>query len=118
MMRVLESYWFGQALVLLICLGIVVVAAVITPSDEMLSLFGKDIPIMCSFRRFFGFGCPGCGLTRSFTYMAHFDIIGAFKMNWLGPPLFALVVGQVPYRAYTLWRGPTRGRRRARRVAA
>ncbi len=117
MMRVLDSYWFGQGVVLVMCLGIVVVAAIITPSDEMLSLFGQDIPVMCSFRRYFGIGCPGCGLTRSFTYMAHLDVRGAFAMNWMGPPMFLLVLSQVPYRAYTLWRGPIRGRRRARRAS-
>lgn len=89
-------------------MGIVVLAVFLTPSTEELSLFGWDVPVLCTFRRVTGFPCPGCGLTRSFVFLAHGHLVDAFRMNLFGPPAFVWVVAQLPWRAVRIWRA-TRG---------
>jgi hypothetical protein len=102
--RVLLSRWFGEALVLVGSLVVMVIALTASSSDEVVQLFGYDVPIMCTWRRLFGVSCPGCGMTRSFVFMAHGAIIEAFRMNMLGPPLFTVVLVQIPYRAARLFK--------------
>jgi hypothetical protein len=70
------------------------------------SLFGFEVPLLCSFRRMTGYNCPGCGMTRSFAFMAHGHVIEAFRMNAIGPLFFAFLASQVPWRIWRLWRGP------------
>lgn len=96
--------WHLDALVLAGAVGIVLLAALMTPSDAALALFGFEIPTVCTIRRLTGVACPGCGLTRSFVYLAHGALLPAFRMNVLGPPLFALVAGQIPWRVWRLGR--------------
>ncbi len=103
--RLASSWWFGHAILLVVCGGVVGFAALLTPTPDVVSLFGVPIPEMCTYRRVLGFGCPGCGLTRSFSFMAHGSFIQAFQMNWFGPPFFLFVASQVPYRLFTLARG-------------
>ena len=79
-----------------IALAVLTVAALVHPSDTQLTLFGWDIPVMCTFRRLTGWPCPGCGLTRSFVWMAHGHPIDALRMNLLGPPLFLALLAQIP----------------------
>ncbi len=61
----------------------------------------EDGPIICPFRRLTGLPCPGCGLTRSWTYLMH----GWWRDAFLAHPfglLLALVivaVGAVAIRA-------------------
>lgn len=99
------SWWFPNLFLLVICVAILTVAALMTPSTEMLSFFGYEVPVMCSFRRFTGYGCPGCGLTRSFTFFAHGELLQGIQMNLLGLPMFLVVAAQVPYRILRLVRG-------------
>jgi hypothetical protein len=47
---------------------------------------------VCGFKNFTGLPCPGCGLTHSFCALAKGDLINAFEFNWLGPPLFLVLV--------------------------
>lgn len=103
--RIVNTWWFGDAIVLLICGAVVTAAAILTPTDDAVSLFGVEIPAMCTWRQLFGVGCPGCGLTRSFTFMAHGAVFDAFRMNWLGPLLFSVVAVQLPLRVIRLTRG-------------
>lgn len=100
MTRIMKRYWFGEALLGSFFLTVLVVAAVLSPSSEAVSIFGVDVPVMCGFRNMTGYGCPGCGLTRSFTFMAHGSPWEAFQMNYLGPFLFLAFASQPPYRAY------------------
>jgi hypothetical protein len=43
-------------------------------------------------------------LTRSFTYMGHGDIEGAFSLHMLGPFLYVFVAAQVPLRSWRVWK--------------
>jgi len=99
-----NARWQLDVVLLVGALGVLLLAAVMTPSDDALTLFGVEIPMVCTIRRLTGMSCPGCGLTRSFVYMAHGAPLAAFRMNLLGPPLFAVVALQVPWRALSLAR--------------
>ncbi|MEZ4235948.1 MAG: DUF2752 domain-containing protein [Myxococcota bacterium] len=108
----LRKPWFGDASLLVACAAILVAAALMSPSTETLTLFGHPIPVMCTFRRLTGWSCPGCGLTRSFVFLAHGRFAAAWVMNPLGPFGFAWVIAQIPYRAYRI------SQRRRRALAA
>jgi hypothetical protein len=41
-------------------------------------------PIVCPFRLVTGLPCPGCGLTRSWVYLAHGDFSEALRANPFG----------------------------------
>ena len=47
----------------------------------------------CVFKSIFHIACPGCGLTRGFRALFHFDLIGAFNFNILTIPIFLFLVG-------------------------
>lgn len=108
------SHWgFTDAVVLGVCLAVVGAAALLNPSPDVVSFFGIDVPVMCSFRQLTGMNCPGCGLTRSFSFMAHGRVLDAFQVNWFGPAAFGFVAAQIPWRTIRLVR-----RHRARGAAA
>ena len=46
----------------------------------------------CTFEALTRIPCPGCGLTTSFTNMAHAHVIDAFAAHLMGPPLFLITV--------------------------
>jgi len=103
-------WWFSHVVLLAISVGILGLAVVMSPSSETLTLFGEPVPVLCSFRRLTGYGCPGCGMTRSMVFMAHGLVLDAFKMNPAGPPLFAFLATQVPWQAWKLFSGWSRRR--------
>ncbi|MEL6346456.1 MAG: DUF2752 domain-containing protein [Myxococcota bacterium] len=88
--------------IFVVCAVVVLASIVLSPTAEAVSLFGFRIPELCTFRRVFGMSCPGCGLTRSFTFMGHGQILEAFRMHALGPIFYVFVAGQLPLRAYRL----------------
>jgi hypothetical protein len=63
---------------------------------------GWPLPETCPSRRLLHVNCPGCGLTRSFVYLAHGNWRAAWKVNRVGILLALLVVLQVPYRLWAL----------------
>lgn len=95
-----KRYWFGEMVLGTFFLAVLLVAAVMAPSTEALTFFGYEVPVMCGLRSATGWNCPGCGLTRSFTFMAHGNPWQAFQMNYLGPFLFLGFASQPPYRLY------------------
>lgn len=95
---------FGDRAVLALAAAVIVLAVALQPSDAAVSLFGWDVPALCTFRRLTGHPCPGCGLTRSFAFLAHGQVLDAFRMNPLGPFAFAATVAQLPWRSWKLWR--------------
>lgn len=109
---VYTSWWFGHAMLFLLCTGAVGAALFMEPSPEVVSLFGYDIPVLCGFRRVTGLNCLGCGMTRSFAFMAHLQVLEAFRANPAGPALFAAALTQPPWRAYRLVQGSWRRRAR------
>ena len=111
------SWWFAEVFLLVLCGAAVTVAWLLSPGADVGSLFGVEVPVLCTFRRLTGLECPGCGLTRSFTFMAHGSIGGAFEANLLGPVLFTLVASQVPYRIIRIVRGVFRSRSQASSAA-
>ncbi len=60
------------------------------------------IPSTCPSQTIFGVDCPGCGLTRSFIFLAHGDWHAAYLRNRMGWLLAAAVVLQIPYRLVAL----------------
>lgn len=93
----------SDLMMLVVALAVVVASMVLTPSETVLTLFGWEVPPLCVFRNVSGQDCPGCGLTRSFTYMGHLDVRAAFGRHVLGPVLYVAVAAQVPLRAWRLW---------------
>jgi len=61
------------------------------------------LPETCPARYLFNVECPGCGLTRSFIYLARRDLRAAWRMHRLGGILATLVVLQIPYRLTALF---------------
>ena len=49
-------------------------------------------PVDCIFTQFTGIYCPGCGLTRAFNEIFHFNFIKAFYFNILSIPLFIFFI--------------------------
>jgi hypothetical protein len=67
-------------------------------------LFDITLRGMCAWQFITGFDCPLCGLTRCFVSMAHCRPMAALGFHAAGVGLFALVVGQIPYRIVQLSR--------------
>lgn len=78
-------------------------------SQVLIPLTNVPLPDLCTFRRITGIDCPGCGLTRSFIALGHGDAARAWTYNPAGWLLYAVVVFQLPYRSWQLWR-VTRGK--------
>jgi len=74
---------------------VAVMAAFVAPPELV-----ERGPVLCAFRRATGFPCPSCGLTRSWTAVAHGRLGHGFRMHPLGPPAFvaALALSLVPRR--------------------
>ena len=62
------------------------------------------MPELCSFRRFTGIDCAGCGMTRCFIALGHGDLSRAWNFNPAGILLYGIVLFQIPFRAWQLWR--------------
>lgn len=87
-----------------------VLSSVFTPSDSVLTLFGWEVPPLCLWNNLTGIDCPGCGLTRSFTWMGHGDVVASFDRHRLGPVLYLAVWVQVPLRLRRILRLVRSGR--------
>jgi hypothetical protein len=74
-------------------------------SDQRVAFrFLPDYPLpeTCLAHSMFGVSCPGCGLTRSFIYLAHGDWQTSLKMHRLGWLLALAILFQLPYRFFCL----------------
>jgi len=87
--------------------GIIVVSLLLIVRGDDHAAFvllpGWPIPSTCPSQTIFGVDCPGCGLTRSFIFLAHADWHNAFVRNRMGWLLALAVVLQIPYRIVALW---------------
>ena len=59
-------------------------------------------PHTCMSRSLFDTGCPGCGLTRSFIYLAEGDWTASVRAHACGWLLALTVLLQLPYRTMAL----------------
>ena len=62
------------------------------------------LPGTCTYKKFVGVECPGCGLTRCFISLAHGRPVAAWCFNPAGILFFAIVAGQIPFRGIQIWR--------------
>ena len=92
-------------LILALASLVVLASLLLEPGQDGVSLLGRELPSSCTLKRLTGWGCPGCGLTRSFAYMAHLQVREAWEMHLLGPAGWLAVAVQVPYRGWRIWRG-------------
>jgi hypothetical protein len=94
---------------LLISLAVVVLALAfqVRPDERVVVSGWADYPLppTCMSREWFGVKCPGCGLTRSFVYLAQGDWTAAWQAHRLGWLMAAAVLLQFPYRIIALCRG-------------
>ncbi len=60
------------------------------------------IPQSCFSRIYFGIDCPGCGLTRSFIYLANGELTKSLSANRVGWFLALGVLFQIPFRIASL----------------
>lgn len=103
--KVVDSWWFGHVVLFVMGVSIIGVAALMEPSTQMLHLFGEEVPVMCGWRRVTGWPCLGCGLTRSFVFMAHGRVLDGFDMNLMGPPFFTFLAVLTPVQLVRLAQG-------------
>jgi hypothetical protein len=93
-------------IVLLLSIGIVLLSCllVVRPDQRMEFGFlpGIPLPDTCLSRTVLHIPCPGCGLTRSFVYLAHGQWNASWNVHKLGWLLALVVVMQIPYRAFAL----------------
>lgn len=91
-----------QLILLSLCVVVLSLAATleVTPAKvDQVTLGGWTLPELCQSKRLLRIDCPGCGLTRSFIYMAHGDVPAAFKMHPVGALLFVGTILAVPFLA-------------------
>lgn len=74
------------------------------PSQVFLPFMDSPLPDLCSFKRIFGRGCPGCGLTRAFINIGHLDFARAWMFNPAAFFLYPLIAFQIPWRLTQLIR--------------
>ena len=88
--------------VLSVCGAVLICAAVLRPSSDGLSFLGLRWPFSCWLHDTLGIRCALCGMSRSFSALAHGDIAASVQFHRLGPAVFALFGLQIPYRLYAL----------------
>lgn len=86
--------------ILLLCLAILVISLLLQNNEGELYLFGFKWPHRCLLYETFGIKCALCGLTRSFSSLAHGNLLASLRFHTLGPIIFAFTLFQVPYRIY------------------
>jgi hypothetical protein len=99
-----ERHWTVLVMSTLIVTIACSLSVVGTDRVAIAALPGILLPPTCVSWNLFGIRCPGCGLTRSFVYLAHGDWSAAWQMHRLGWLLFAVLLAQFPYRILALCR--------------
>ncbi len=104
----------GHLVVLIVCAGIFLSAALLTPSTGNLKIGPVTLPGLCVLRNTTGIPCPGCGLTRSVVSAVHGDWKVSFQYHRMGPAVVGFLVLQLVYRL--TWIGLPGWRSRISRV--
>lgn len=66
--------------------------------------FSAPLPEMCTAKAYFGFSCPGCGLTRSFIAISQGKWSQAWQLNPASFLVYAFVGLQIPWQLFQLFR--------------
>ena len=98
---------------LIVAILVVVLSFALTvlPGGERVAFHGAEdypLPHSCAARSGFGVDCPGCGLTRSFVWLAEGDVSASYASNRVGWMFAAVVLFQIPYRFLVLRHGGRR----------
>ena len=64
-----------------------------------------DGPILCPVRLGWGVPCPGCGLTRAFSFMTHGEFGAGLRFNAMAPIIAAYLALVWTYYALFAWKG-------------
>ena len=94
-------------IVFIFCFGILAAALVITPPDTVSSyirLGSTQLPTVCTMKNLTGIDCPGCGLVRSISMLAHGDVAGSLAYHRLGWLVLIYIAAQFVYRLALLAR--------------
>ncbi len=70
--------------VMALCFAMIVTAIALEPQSGGLSLAGRSLPELCSFKRVTGIPCPGCGLSRSWVAALRGDLGASIAFHPLG----------------------------------
>lgn len=71
---------------------IIAVALFLKPDPRGFGTHSQLLILPCYFQATTGLPCPGCGLTTSFSHIAHGNIEKALLCNIFGPVLFLMMV--------------------------
>jgi hypothetical protein len=95
-------------IILSICIATIAACYAFTLNDIGVHFFGIKWPLHCFLKHTFGISCAFCGMTRSFTSLAHGQLNQAINFHPLGPVLFTFIALQIPYRIWALIKFPKR----------
>lgn len=86
---------------------ILALALEVRPDQRVAFPFLSDYPLpeACLSKRWLGWNCPGCGMTRSLIHLAHGRPRESFAVHHVGWMMAAAVLLQFPYRILALRRG-------------
>jgi len=90
---------------ILIILGILALSLWLKPDGRLYGTHQQLGLPPCSSRVLLGIPCPSCGLTTSFTLMSHGHLVRAFQAHYLGPVLYAGMLGYLALLVAFLVRG-------------
>jgi len=98
--------WQYHRAMLVMALCVIALAFALRVRSDQLVEFrfwpGHPLPETCSAKRTLGIDCAGCGLTRSFVYLAHGDIAASLAIHPLGWTLALFTLFQLPYRLWSM----------------
>lgn len=83
----------AEIAVLILCGGMLLVAALLTPSPAGTGTHTQLGMPPCGFLVVYHKPCPSCGLTTAFSNMARGSVIAAFRAHPAGPVAFLYAVG-------------------------
>ena len=72
------------------CLTVLLLSAVLTPSERGWGTHHELYFAPCLFHLFTGLPCPFCGMTTAFTHMGRGEVVAAFTCHVLGPAVYGL----------------------------
>lgn len=94
--------------ILLICASLVILPALFSLDQVGVYFLGIKWPMHCALHKIFGIRCALCGMTRSFTSMAHGQVARSYSYHHVGPALYSFLAIQMLYRLVAIIRYPHR----------